>query len=582
MSDPIKSPAQRMNVVDRVVSFFAPDAGARRMAARVAIHEFGYDAAYPGSKRGTSGGMYRNANTENYINNRDRIKLIWDARDLVANDWIGGTLSRIVLYTVGDLTVKSNTGDPQIDQLYDDYFYDWCGDEEDDQGFSRCDVTGRHRFLKIIQLALLGMFVDGDHGIIFTRDEETNEIKLQQIEADRIGSPLEAQVKEDYIGGITLGSNGKPQSYRVFSRTRYGMYVNPQEIPPENFIHLTDPFRSDQYRGITILKALLADARDIKEWVAAEKAAGKIQSLYAALITSKDPLSRTGASAWDGKTTAGTPSQQADWGKILKLAEGENVSFATPGNRPSGAFMAFVQMIVRKMAVSMDLPYGFVWDLSALGGVTARIEVQQAQRRICGWQRMLVDKVIRRVRKVVLADGIAQGLIPSHPGWTKFDAHFGPWITTDAGYETTSDIALVKMGLKSASDVTAAQARDVLDVARRNAATVKGFQDIAAQTGIPVEMFAPDWLPNATSMLASMATPPPQPGTLEAVGEKGAKEIIDLLSKVTTGEMDKDAAIQSLVTIYGMPPAKAKAIVPEPAPQPKADDTGAKANEPKD
>jgi capsid protein len=234
------------------------------------------------------------------------------------------------------------------------------------------------------------------------------ELQLQQVEGDRIGSPLEMQITEDYISGVTIDpGTGRTISYRIFKRTRTAQNLDPQEVSPDSFIHLWDPFRSDQYRGVTSLRSILEDAKDIKEWIGSEKFTGKIQSLYAAMVTSKDPLAQQGANSWEGKTTEGTPTQSAEWGKILKLAEGESISFVAPPSRPSGAFLAFIQTIIRKMAVSLDLPYGFMWDFASLGGVTARIEVQQAQRRIQYWQRLLLNQVIRTIRNAFIADGIA-------------------------------------------------------------------------------------------------------------------------------------------------------------------------------
>ena len=90
---------------------------------------------------------------------------------------------------------------------------------------------------------------------------------------------------------------------------------------------------------------------------------------------------------------------------------------------------------------------------------------------------------------------------------------------------------------------------------------------------VPIEMLVPDWQPQATDRLASMATPPsppPKPGSLEAVGDKGAGQIVEILSQVTTGQLDRDAAIETLVTVYGISREKAQAIVPEKARKPKA------------
>ncbi|MEA3209043.1 MAG: hypothetical protein QOE70_2100, partial [Chthoniobacter sp.] len=340
-------------------------------------------------QRGGSGGQSKNAASESWKKHKDRIKAMWDARDLCCHDWIGGALGKVVVYVVGDLECKSNTGDPQIDALYDAYFHAWCGDEEDGDGFYPCDITGRHRFIKLVQLALLAMLVDGDHGFVIRLEGEG--IKLQSIEADRIGSPMDAQQTETYIGGFTIDADtGRPITIRIYNRTRHGQYNHPVEIEPERFVHVWDPDRVDQYRGVTALLRLLEDCRDLRETLESEKIAIKDQSQYVGAVSSK--LGRNGAGDWEDDPVTGTKSQTAMWGKWLRLGEGESVNFLTPSSRPSGAFLAFMQILIRKMAISLKLSYGFLWDLAMLGGVSQRVEVRGDERQINHWQRILVDR----------------------------------------------------------------------------------------------------------------------------------------------------------------------------------------------
>ena len=567
-----------MNLVDRLVSFVNPQSGVRRMAARTVLHEFGYND-HP-EQRGNSGGMAKNRGSETAEKGRDRIKAMWDARNLASYDWIGGVLARIALYTCGDLRLKSNTGDTGIDAQYDGYFSRWAGDDVDDvedDGTFPCDLTGRHPFSKLISMSLVAMLIDGDHGSVIRRkpregekiDEATGMVCLQEIDADRIGNPMDARFDENYIGGVSLEPDtGAVKSYRIFKRTRMGQYIDGVDVEPQNFIHLWDPVRGDQYRGVTYLLKMLNHERDIKELLDSEKIAAKVQSQFAGLISSKDPYAKTGAGEWEGKNLVGTPTQQAQWGKLLKMAEGENVNLLSGPTRPGGAFIQGIQTIIRFIAVCLDLPYGFVWDLATLGGVTARIEVQQAQRRIQYWQRMLVLRKIRRIRKLVLADGIANQELEPHPKWLHFEAHFGAWIVTDAGYETQNDLSLVKAGLMPAADVAAKQNRDLESVFRRNASAVRMAQEVASETRVPIELFAGALLPDATSQLAAMNTPPsdppePPPGSIEAVGDAGAKQILEVLTAVTQGTLERASAVNTLITVYGMLPEQAEMIVPQ-------------------
>lgn len=565
-----KRPDQRLTPWDRVVGFFNPVEKLVRMKARQIEHQFsfGYND-YP-ERRSQSGGLFAQASAETWRSNRDRLKAMWDARDLCRFDFLGGMMERIALYTCGKVNSRSLTGEDQIDQAYDDYYHGWCGDEPGDNGEMRCDITGRNRFLKLIQLGFLGFLVDGDFGYIEVAPEQspTGEFCLQCVEADRIGSPLEQQVQENYIGGVGLDPDtGIPGFFRIFRRTRTNQYLYPQEIPVESFIHLHDPSRPDEYRGRTKLLRLLNDARDIREWVEAEKVAGKTQSQWAALVGLRDPFANKGAIAWSDKTAEGTPTMEAKWGQILRLAEGEVFNMLAPPARPSGAFLAFLQSVIRKMAVSLDLPYGFVWDLAQLGGVTARIEVQQALRRIEYWQQILVNKLLNRVRQKVIAQGIMQGQLPPHPLWRKAEWHFGLSIQTDVGYEMEADIAATSAGIIPISDITGKYGKSPREVFSSNAETANEAVQIGSEFGQPVEVFARGLFPDITVQKAAMLNgpiPPPPPGSIDALGDKGVKQLIDLLKAVGDGKIDKDAALHTLEKTFGIPPEIAKKMVPEP------------------
>lgn len=564
-----KKPYQRLTPWDRVVSFFNPVQGIVRLRAREMEHQFSYGYNDDKWKRSSSGGLYAHASAETWRSNRDRLQAMWDARDLVQFEFIGGMIARIILYSCGKLTSNSETGDSQTDEAYDSYWKNWCGDEPNDDGTTRCDITGRHRLIKLAQMALAGYLVDGDFGFIEVAPEfsPTQEYCLQAIEADRIGSPLEQLVQEDYVGGVGLDvETGRVQFYRIFRRSRTNQYTKLAEIEPANFIHIHDPDRPDEYRGRTKLLRALNLARDIREWSDFEMGAGKTQSQWAALIGIKDPFNHT-AQEWQDKTPEGTPTQKAEWGKLLRMAEGEVFSMLAPPARPSGAFMEFVQFVLRKMAVSLDLPFGFLWDLASLGGVTARIEVQQAMRRIEYWQhQILVNKFLNRVRQKVIAQGIANQELPPHPLWRKCAWHFGLSIQTDVGYEAESDIAMATTGIIPMAETIGKYGHTPREVFRSNVGTINAAIEEGALGGLPVEVLARGLMPDVTAQKAAMVTgpvPPPEPGTIEAVGDKGLKIVIDLIQSVGEGKVDRDAAINTLEHSYGIDRSIAEKMIPE-------------------
>lgn len=509
--------------------------------------------------------------SETWARNRDRLKSMADAREAAQYDWIGGVVARLVLYVVGRIHCRSTSSNPQFNIIQDEYFHGWCGDEVAADGTPRCDLSGRHRLVKMIQMAFWGFFVDGDHGMVEVDPyySPNAEYCLVNIEADRIGSPLDSAVSESYIGGVTIDpETSRVVSYRTYRRTRTGQYVDMQDIAPDSFIHVFDPDRSDEYRGRTKLLRLLNDLRDIREWVEAEKIAGKIQSQYAAMIGTKDPFNNTGPGAWSDVNQNGTPTQAAEWGKILKMSEGENFSMLSPSARPSGAFLSFIQVLIRKMAVSLGLSYGFLWDLSSLGGVSSRIEVQSDLRRIQYWQKnLIVDRILNRVRQKVIAEGVALKRIPPNPEWKKCEWHFGPWISTDVGYEMEADISGVTAGFVPFSEIAGKYGRSPIEVFEANAQTANEALQVGADAALPVESFAAGIYPDITNQKAAFNTPTPQPPppplSIQNIGDKGVKQLIDILVSVKDGKMDRDAAIASLIKVFGISQREAEELVSE-------------------
>lgn len=564
-------PAQRMNVIDRAITFVNPDYGVRRMIAREQLHQFGYNDTI---ERRSKAPPLRGSET--WINNRDRLKMMADARDAAMYDWIGGVLARIVMYVVGRLHCSSTTGQSDIDQAYDDYFHGWCGDEPDETGSTRCDIGGRHRFLKQVQMAFLAFLVDGDYGFLEVEPQYNPETQflvsgycLQGIEADRIGSPIESTTQENYIGGVGINpETTRIAFYRIYHRTRTGMWINPRDIEPINFIHVFDPDRSDEYRGRTKLLRLLNDLRDLRETIEGEKMAIKTQAQWAALIGCKDPFQNQGATAWENKTPEGTPTQEARWGQILRMAEGETMSMLSPAARPNAAFMNFWETLIRKMAVSLNMSFGLLWNLTSLGGVTARIDVQSSHRQIEYWQdNVLVARVLNRVRQNVLAEGISNQVIPAHPNWKKCEWHFGPWIVTDAAYEMQTDIAGIRSGLLKIPKIIGKYGDTPREVFHANADAANEALAVGAEQELPVEVFVPDIFPAITAQKAAYLTPtpqpPPTPGSIDAIGDKGVGKLIDLIKEVGEGVIDRESAVQAAMTMFNLDKATAEKIIPD-------------------
>lgn len=568
------------NFLERAIASVSPKYALERAVAKDRLRLFGYDAANPGTLRSFSGGPSKNGSPETARMNRDRELLMWDARDLERNHAIiFGILDRIPQYVCHRLEYRANTGNKTLNRAYEDYFHNWC---------ESADVSGRHRFRTLVELALRSTLRDGDVGMIIVRDN--GHVRLQPIEADRIGNSQDGQNTEFRVGGVVLDQNqsGRPVGYRIYKRTPTNQYTFESEVPADNFIHIFRPTRLDQYRGISALAPVLDHARDSRELMGFEKQAAKWQASFGGFIKTQNPRDNSVDVQWDTPASAATQtpaSMEVVASKIQRLGPNEDVVFADPPTRPSGAFLAFHETLIRLIAMGINMPYGFVYNMADLGGATARIDVKQAERGIQRWQTLLEDTILNRVKNLVIAVGISRGELPATAKWRNGEWSYGAYITADVGYQTQADVQLVQLGLKSARRFASENGLDRSNTIEDIYDDIAEQRDRSAGTHIPMELF-PGANPQASMLLAAMnesrrptadliaqqqmGQPQPPPGLIGTIGDKGVKTLIDICEKVSTGMMDRDSAVMQVIAAYGMSPQEAELIIPKKAlPQPK-------------
>jgi len=563
--------APKFNMFERFIGAVSPAYALERVKAKEGLKLFGWDGANPEGKRGSSGGLYHNASPETAMMHRDRINLIWEARDLERNfPIIAGALDRIAQYVCHRLEYKAGTGDNKTNREYEAYFHDWCG---------RADITGRLRLVNLCQLAIRSLMRDGDVGFIMTK--RNGELRLQPIEADRIGNPLHKVPSDREMGGVHIGNDGNPVEYEIFSRTNTNQYTLDHNEKADNFIHFFKPIRFDQYRGVSPLGPVLAHCRDAYELIALEKTACKFQSAYSGFKKIKDPNSGSAQAAWDAPATATSPATlEIMPGRIQSITDAEEIVFSPGAQRPSGAFMQFHEVLIRLIALGLNFPFGFLWDMGSFGGTSSRIELKQAERRIQDLQQLLVEVILNRVKDQVLSNGIANKTIPPHPKWREGRFTFGAWLTADVGYQTTADMQLIQYGLKSRHQWGQENDYDFESTQDDLYSELEHQRDLSAERKIPMELL-PGGNPMATAILAaaeqskqSLAQleqeqaasmpqePPPPPGLIGSVGDKGVKLLLDINQQVADGVLPRDYAIQQVCAAFGIVTQQAEALVP--------------------
>lgn len=576
-------------LLDRIVSWVSPEAGVTRMAARMQhqrLTQFGYHAVNATHSRGGSGGMFNNASPNTPAMERDRVKLMWESRDQELNmPFTAGLLNRTAHFAFPRLRYQALTGDKKISDTYEQYIA---------EKMKRVDMGNRFSLHKLAELAYRSRWRDGDCG--FVMSEDTGELKLEPFEADCIGNVQQAQsLDEREIGGMVLNEFGQITGVKLYSRTRNVQYKFVKEVPVSRFLHIMDPFRLSQVRGHSPLASIHADVRDLYEVFNYDMMGIKHAASFAGFFQVGNPNDANSAAAWSGKDEAtGLNYMNAQGGRIVRLPEGTRYVPAPAVNRPSGEFMAFVQMKVRMIMNALDLPYSFGWDLAAFGGVTARLETRYADHRFDYDRQALETQLLNPWVQAMLMRGIQRKEIPAVKHWKRGKWNYGENISADILNDTNARAIAVAQGWMTSTDIIEKAGGDYEDTVRTNARQIKIKQRVCAEEDVPMELLDQS-LANPTQQIAAMNErgnaedpaqqqgPPPPAGLLASHDPKAGKLLLDVIKQFNQGLMSHGEAMGTLIQLFGLTPEDAAMVLPQqqptaqPQPQPTPDDTGSEA-----
>jgi len=504
----------QLNLIDKAVAFLNPQGAVNRMIARQKLVNFSYDAVkYTRERKGPS----QLSGAEDYRSNYDRVELMKRARDLAENvGLVRSILMKFASHTAANISYQARTENPEVNSDVEAYWSEW---------WDKCDISTRHTGSTLMQVAVMSMLRDGDFLFALVRDKE-GDLKLQGIEADRVGDPFKVYTSLDLIGGIHIDrATGAPSAYDIYSRSIGDFYTYQATIPASQAFHLFDPLRIDQYRGVSAFHTAINDCTDIYDIVNFEKMAARVASSQSAVVRrNNNNASDLSTLTNDENVNGDTIKLEAiESGKISYLEPGEDIVFPDGPSRPSGAFAEFHKILLRNICLGLGIPYSFAVDPSAMSGPTARLEMQQAGRTFRRYQKLIDDKVLRPIKNIVLADAVSRGLIENNLGsrTTKGIFNFGANVSIDLGRESASAISEFKTGLRTAADIYAERGQDFESAMRQRAIEAKLIKDLAEKYGV-----APETISDIVTPTPPQPQQPPAPAPEEGEDNGGDQKPI--------------------------------------------------------
>lgn len=460
-----------MNIIDKTISFFAPNTALKREYARAKLSAWEKFKSARNSGYSHSGASRRKKSMQG-----------WDSSSRSPQEDIGNNLallrerSRDLFMSGGIATgaIKKNQSNIlgsglslkcQLNYRMLGITPEQAKEWEDKTEFefelwasSKIDNTGLNDFYDAQRIMLTGWLLNGDSLSIakYARTpEKTNPylLRLHLIESDRLCNPnqtngytpltsafgydissyLELKNGGAIRNGVETDSDGKVIAYWISNRyPNSTISANPIQwarveahnavtgLP--NVLFIMDAERAEQYRGVPYLAPVIEQIKQMNRYAEAEIAAAIVNSFFTAFITTEAPLNENpiGESIPEGEQL-GLPieerlaSYEMGPGTINALGPNESVTFGEPKHPVSG-FDAFTKSMAQLAGASLDMPYEVLLSVFNSSYSASRAALLQAWRSFRDRRDWFAHDFCQQVYETWLFEAVATGRIKA-PGF---------------------------------------------------------------------------------------------------------------------------------------------------------------------
>ena len=398
------------------------------------------------------------------------------ARDLVRNNgYVSGAIRRIVNNTIHQgIRLQVNLENKELSMQIEQAWKDWCK---------------RVNFWNIEKISVRHLIMDGEiyHMRYVRRDlmrENIVPLFMKAIEADQLDSsayPSTFIQDGDNVvrNGIVYNKHDEPIAYYVYPE-HLGDYWQPtygiqeaERIPAKNIIHLFDPIRAAQGRGMSAIASIIMNTHDLNELTSSELVAARIMSAFGIFVTAPYEVDVQSYGAIAGndnsydkfRETMEEESRYLEHGRIQYLPAGADVK-QIANNRPSPNFDSVSQVINRESASGFGQDYeSYSSDYRGSSYSSARSASLETRRGYEVLSQLVTDKIHDPVFEWFITLGKMSGVLPASVP----DEVPHTWITRGwAWIDPLKDISAkereITLGITSRTEVAAAQGKDFEEV----------------------------------------------------------------------------------------------------------------------
>lgn len=363
-----------------------------------------------------------------------------------------------------------------------------------DESCKNLNLCSKQSFASDQGLCARTEFVDGEIFILKTRGE-TGFPRIQLIESHRVGSPSgnpESGGRAIHDGVEIDLKNGRPIAYWVRDGVEAADY---RRISADQIIHVFEPSRVGQYRGLSFLYPVLNDIHDLDDLQILEQKAARQAAEISNVITNESgEVSADGLRNQryiQGKQTSGgvdTTESRTEFlrralgGKTVVMRTGEKLE-QHKSERPSVATQGYWEFLASKICAGVGITKQLVFPWSMQGTVTrADLEVAAQFFKV---RHSVLASAFTEVYLFVMDYGIKRDMRLADPpaDWRKVSLRCPRSPNVDAGRNSSAMLAELAAGATTLEDIYGPAGHDWLDRVRQRSREISAIKEIAAADG---------------------------------------------------------------------------------------------------
>lgn len=248
---------------------------------------------------------------------------------------------------------------------------------------TQCDIAGQNNFYDLQQLVMLSWPMNGDAFAllpVLSSPHSAYDLRVQVIEADRVSNPgvtglyggaaygIDVQRLPNgnlITQGVEVDPRGEVVAYHVCNRHPLSLQwatggapgwervaVRGAATGRRNILHVFNPERAEQYRGVPLLAPIMAVLKKIGRYIDAELTASIVAGMVAAVLLTENPHGR--GAGLDSATPA--PPIPITPGMIVEARAGVTDLKAFNPMRPNSAFQMFLETMVQIVGSATEIP----------------------------------------------------------------------------------------------------------------------------------------------------------------------------------------------------------------------------------